>query len=349
MDVFWLWIHTSPSSQPPKGSSWPWVFAWPKTKPLHFSVNCVITVTLQTSKPISNCKWCFETVRMFQLGNGRLENLAISTLSNFFKFLAKIIFKSWPRKFHFPWIYAIPWVCSEQILSLLRWSVFGEHLPISHSLQPSCQVPAFKYLLCSQNLIKPCSPLSPSLPPDSPLPGMCSDVTASLTKKITEGLFFFYFFYCCDCCFLSASPKQTLPLKFGLLHYPAAATGSPPALLPGPSARRDGFCEPLCPLRLSPTYRHCQHRAGDHFKTHLWFLQCSKCVKKRVAPLLLPPVYLLFARTISFYIALNIPSFLPPSPFESLQQFHHAPALGQKQRLAALPGRLSFWQTGPQR
>lgn len=88
--------------------------------------------------------------------------------------------------------------------------MFGEHLPISHSSQPSCQVPAFKYLLCSRNHIKPCSPLSPSLPPDSPLPGMCSDVTASLTKKKQPEGSFFYFSNCCDCCFLSASPKQTL-------------------------------------------------------------------------------------------------------------------------------------------
>lgn len=89
MDVFWLWIHTSSSPRPPEGSSWPWVFAWPKTKPLHFSVNCAITVTLQTSKFISNWKQRFETVKVLHLDNGRLENPAIPTpfLFSFFFFL----------------------------------------------------------------------------------------------------------------------------------------------------------------------------------------------------------------------------------------------------------------------
>lgn len=73
----------------------------------------------------------------------------------YFYFLAKIISKSWPRRFYPPWICVIPWACYKQreSLSLLRGMCSENHLQISHSSQLSCQVVAFMYLLCSWNLI----------------------------------------------------------------------------------------------------------------------------------------------------------------------------------------------------
>lgn len=66
--------------------------AWPKTKPLHFSVNCVIIFPLQTSKSILKWKQCFETVKMFQFENNRMKKLS------FFFFFFKILF-FWPKSF----------------------------------------------------------------------------------------------------------------------------------------------------------------------------------------------------------------------------------------------------------
>lgn len=95
----------------------------------------------------------FETVKMFPFENGRVKALSLFFFIYFY-FLAKIIYKSWPRRFYPPCICVIPWlVMNRESLSLLRGTCSENHLQISHSSQLSCQAVAFMYLLCSWSLI----------------------------------------------------------------------------------------------------------------------------------------------------------------------------------------------------
>lgn len=247
----------------------------------------------------------------------------------YFYFLAKIISKSWPRRFYPPWICVIPWTCYKQRKPLpAKEHVFREpppNIPLIAALLPSGCFYVFTLLMKPHLAL---SSLYPSSTPDSPLLGTCSAVTISLTKN---GGLIYYFANCHDCCFLSASPEWTPPLKFGLLHWPSAATSSPSSLLPRTlSAWRVlqlAFLSHGCIFlwaewasssapRAEVHLQHRQHRTQDHFRTHLWAGVIFQCERKRTALSLLMLLFFssiwLCTNNMLFHSSQYL--FIPPLP-----------------------------------